>query len=48
MKQTLQIWRVQLKSRVPQARALLNNGSVLAFGLPRKNNVCIAKTGLTT
>ena len=46
MKQTLQMWRVQLKSRVPPARALFDN--VLIFGLPTKNNACAVKTGLTT
>ena len=39
MKETLQISRVKLKSHVPQVRALLNNGSVLTFGLPAQNNV---------
>ena len=33
---------------VPPARALFNNGSVLIFGLPTKNNACAVKTGLTT
>ena len=43
MKETLQIWRVQQKSRVPQARAVFNNGSVLTFGLPAQNNAWAVK-----
>ena len=35
-------------TRVPPARALFHNGSVLIFGLPTKNNACAIKTGLTT
>ena len=30
-------------THVPQARALLNNDSVLTFGLPAQNNACAVK-----
>ena len=42
------VTRTTKVTRVPSARALFFNGSVLTFGLPTKDNACAVKTGLTT